>query len=154
MNELDKSVSFRDKILTLEHFIEELPQADCPVRHYFAPGLYAREITIPQGVTLTGAIHKQQNLAILSKGRLLLATEHGPVEISAPCTLPVTVGAKNAALALEESVWTNFFPNPDNITDIDKLVELLTESKACELIGGSENKQLLMSGKEDKWLSE
>jgi hypothetical protein len=28
------------------------------VRHYFAPGLYAREMTIPKGVTVTGSVHK------------------------------------------------------------------------------------------------
>ena len=49
-------------------------------------------------------------------------------------------GAKNAALALEDSVWTNFFATEE--TDQDKLVELLTESKASDLLGGDTNQQL------------
>lgn len=120
-----------------------MPQVDCPVREYFAPGVYAREITLPAGTVLVGAVHKVENLAILSKGRLVLATDNGPIEISAPYTLTVKPGAKNAATALEDSVWTNFLPNPTNETDQEKLVEMFTESKACELLGGSENKQLL-----------
>jgi hypothetical protein len=48
---------------------------------------------------------------------------------------------KNAAYALEDSVWTNFFPTEE--TDTDVLVELLTESKASELLGGKDNKQLI-----------
>ena len=138
-------VFHRDRVDRLEAALLQLPQVDCPVRHYFAPGLYAREITIPAGVVLTGAVHKVENIAILSKGRLMLATEDGPKEVCAPCTLTVKPGAKNAATAIEESVWTNFFSTDE--TDVDKLVELLTESTASELIGGAENKQLCANRK-------
>lgn len=131
----------REKVLVLEAEIEKLPQVDCPVRHHFAPGIYAREITIPKGTVLTGAIHKMQNLAILSAGRLRLVTDDGTVEIAAPHILTVMPGQKNAAYALEDSVWTNFFPTDE--TDPEKLVEILTESRACELIGGCENRQLI-----------
>jgi len=134
------SASMRQKVETLEFELSNVPQVNCPVRHYFAPGLYAREITIPKGTVLTGAVHKTENIAILSKGTLRLVTDDGTVEISAPHVLTVRPGMKNAALALETAVWTNFFPTTE--TDTDKLVELLTESKACDLLGGSENLQL------------
>ena len=134
--------SLREKINRLERAMLSIVQVDCPVRHYFAPGVYAREITIPGGVTLVGAIHKTENIAVLSKGRLVLATEAGPVEISAPHTLTVKPGDKNSATALEDCVWTNFLSNPSNERDIDKLVEIFTESKNSELIGGADNKQL------------
>ena len=135
------NVSMRDKVENLEDSLKNIPQVECPVKHYFAPGIYAREITIKKGTVLTGAIHKTENLAILSCGRLQLVTESGTIEISAPHILTVKPGTKNAAYALEDSVWTNFFPTEE--TDVDKLVELLTESKASELLGGIENKQLV-----------
>jgi hypothetical protein len=90
---------------------------------------------------LTGAVHKIQNLAILSQGKLQLVTDDGTVIISAPHILTVMPGTKNAAYALEDSVWTNFFATDE--TDVDKLVELLSESKASELLGGKDNKQLI-----------
>lgn len=121
----------------------DIPQIDCPVEHYYAPGVWARQITIPKGVVLVGAIHKTDNLAVLSKGTIMLVTNDQPIELTAPYTVMVKAGQKNAALAIEEAVWTNFFPNPDNETDIDKLVEKFSESKACELIGGSTNPQLI-----------
>ena len=133
----------RQQAERIEAELLNLPQAHFPVREYFAPGIYAREITIPAGHVLVGAVHKMANLAILSKGRLALATDNGPIEISAPHILTVSPGAKNTATALEDSVWTNFLPNPTNETDTEKLVEMFTESKACELLGGSQNKQLL-----------
>jgi len=135
------NVSMQDKVENLEEALKNIPQVECPVKHYFAPGIYAREITIKKGTVLTGAIHKTENLAILSCGRLQLVTESGTIEISAPHILTVKPGTKNAAYALEDSVWTNFFPTEE--TDVDKLVELLTESKASELLGGIDNKQLV-----------
>lgn len=133
--------TMRQKVDRLERSMYSMPQAECPVRHYFAPGLYAREITIPKGVTLVGAIHKKQNLAVLSKGRLQIVTDDGTTTIEAPCTVTVPAGAKNCAIAIEEAVWTNFFAT--DTTDVDALVEELTFSKASELLGGAENPQLL-----------
>ena len=135
------NVSMQHKVENLEEALKNVPQVDCPVKHYFAPGMYAREITIKKGTVLTGAIHKTENLVVLSCGRLQLVTESGTIEISAPHILTVKPGTKNAAYALEDSVWTNFFPTEE--TDVDKLVELLTESKASELLGGIDNKQLV-----------
>lgn len=131
----------RSKVERLEALINQIPQIDCPVRHHFAPNMYAREITIPKGTVLTGAVHKTQNLAVLSQGKLQLVTDDGTVEITAPHILTVMPGVKNAAYAIETSVWTNFFPTDE--TDIDILIELLTESKASELLGGKDNKQLI-----------
>jgi hypothetical protein len=137
--------TMREKVETLEKSMYTMEQAECPVRHYFAPGMYAREITIPKGVTLVGAIHKRENLVVLSKGKLQLVTEAGTVIIEAPHTLTCKPGAKNAAFALEDSVWTNFFATDE--TDVDKLVEILTYSKASELLGGKDNPQLLALAK-------
>lgn len=135
----------RARVDRLHAEVDQIPQIDCPVRWFFAPGLCAREITIPAGTVLIGAVHKTQNLAELSKGRMVLATAHGPVEISAPHKLTVLPGDKNSATALEECVWTNYFPNPDNETNTDKLVARLSESQASDLIGGSTNKQLAVN---------
>lgn len=142
--------TMRQKVEKLERSMYSMPQAECPVRHYFAPGVYAREITIPKGVTLVGAIHKTENLCILSKGRLQLVTDGGTVVIDAPATVTCKAGAKNAALALEDAVWTNFLPNPDNETDTDKLVEVFTHSKASELLGGKDNPQLIAFAQRQK----
>lgn len=133
----------REKLATLEAQLLKVPQVDCPVRHYFAPGLYAREINIPAGTVLVGAIHKTENLIVVSKGRLRMVTGDGTQEVAAGDTFTCRAGMKNAAIALEDTRWTNFFANPDNITDTDKLVEVLSESKASDLLGGSTNPQIV-----------
>lgn len=145
MNELTTTAS-REKVERLEEEMTNLPQVDCPVRHYFAPGLFAREITIPKGCVLVGAVHRRDNLAVLSAGKLQIVTDDGTKEISAPMTVSIKAGSKNCAVAVETAVWTNFFPNEDDEQNIDVLVERCTESKASDLLGGATNKQLLTSG--------
>lgn len=130
----------RERVERLQERMLHRPQVDCPVTERFIPGLYAREIRIPAGTVLIGAVHRAESIVVLSAGRLLMVAEDGLVEIAAPHTLVCKPGAKNAAFAIEDAVWTNFFPTTE--TDPRKLVELLTYSTADELLGGSKNPQL------------
>ena len=134
--------SKQQRIDRLEAELIKMPQVDCPIREYFADGIYAREITIPKGVALIGAIHTTHNFAVVNKGILRLATGDGFRDVFAGEMVPVMPGQKNCGYAIEECVWTNFFANPTNEKDSDKLVEMFSEAKASDLIGGSTNKQL------------
>jgi hypothetical protein len=143
----DIVLSAREKVVALEDEIAKLPQVDCPIRHFFAPGLYAREMTIPAGVVLTGAVHKTEHLSTVSAGRIIVDDGTGAKEICAPYTFVSKPGAKRAGLALETTVWTTY--HPTETTDLDQLAEELTESTSAELLGGPRNKQLLMNQKQE-----
>lgn len=134
-------LSARERVERLERILEKAPPVDCPVRHHFAPGLYAREMTIPAGVVLTSAVHKTEHLCTVSAGRILVYMDNGPVEIVAPYTFVSKPGAKRAGYALETTVWTTY--HATTTTDLDALCEELTESTSAELLGGSKNRQLL-----------
>lgn len=133
----------RDRVFRLEAEVRKLPQVDCPVRNIFAPGIYAREMTIPKGVTATGAVHKTEHLSIITSGHCLLTTDDGVKELRAGALSVTKPGMKRAIFAIEDTVMITIHPNVDNEKDVSKLVEILTESKASELLGGSENRQLL-----------
>lgn len=90
-------------------------------KHYFANGLYAREITIPKGVLLTGMIHKTEHLCVLSKGKVSVYTDDGMKTIEASTVVHSSPGIKRVLFAHEDSVWINFHHNPTNETDIDKI---------------------------------
>lgn len=134
-------MTMREKVERLEASMIGHEPIECPIRHIFASGIYAREMTVPAGVTLTGAVHKTCHLSILSKGRVVVATEDGVIELAAPSTLVAQPGAKRAIHALEETVWTTI--HATETTDLDDLVSELTESTAAQLQGGSENRQQL-----------
>lgn len=108
--------------------------ADCPVRNLFLPGEMRREMTIPAGVVLTGAVHRDRHLNIVSRGRIVVWTEEGMREIVGPCEFWSEPNTKRAGYALEETVWTTVHPNPDDETDIVVLCERYTTSKYTDLM--------------------
>lgn len=142
----------REKVEQLEDMLQAYDPAILPIKHHFADGIYAREMFIPAGAVLTGAVHKTNHMCILSAGHVRVATDEGPIDLVAPATLIAKPGAKRAIFALEDSVWTNI--HATNETDLDKIVEEVTESTAAELQGGSANKQQLAHAERELvWLS-
>ena len=108
-----------EAIEALEAQMKEMPQLDIKEKHYFSKGVYAREITIPKGATLTGKVHKFENLNIISKGKIVITTDEGTQILEAPCTLVSPPGTKRAGHALEETVWTTIHGTDE--TDLKKL---------------------------------
>lgn len=92
---------------------------NCPVRHIFAPGAYAREMLIPAGTIIIGKIHKHAHLNFITKGRARVVTEFGPTEITAPHTFVSQPGTKRVVHALEDTLWTTV--HPTNETDLAKI---------------------------------
>lgn len=85
---------------SLRHFFVE------PVEE-FGCGLYTRELTVPAGLTFTGALHRHAHMVFLLKGELLVISESGKKHIKAPHTWSAPAGTKRAFLALEDSILTN-----------------------------------------------
>lgn len=95
---------------------------DGMLRHYFADGLYAREITIPAGMLLVGKIHRTRHICVVSKGDITVVTEEGMMRLRAPATIISPPGTKRAVYTHEETVWTVFHPTEE--TDLDKIEEM------------------------------
>ena len=101
----------RDRMIALEYAIEtELVPAECLETHYFAHGIYTRELFIPAGTVLTGKIHRHSCVNILAKGAMRVETDEGSYTITAPHTFTSGPGVKKAGFALEDSIWINVHP--------------------------------------------
>lgn len=114
---------FRAGVKALEGEMFQLPQVEIGPVHYFAEGLYAREITIPKGVLLTGKVHKYSHLNIISKGIIDVMTEDGPVRLTAPCTIVSQPNTKRVGYAIEETVWTTIHATEE--TEIENIESAL-----------------------------
>lgn len=114
----------REKVLSLEDKMRErADQIHIEPVHYFADGLYAREITIPKGTLLTGKIHLFEHINIISKGDISVLTEEGVKRIKAPATLVSRPGIKRVGFAHEDTVWTTIHACDE--TDPEKAEKLL-----------------------------
>lgn len=123
-------VPTRAEILRLEHALTKFEQLEIKTTHYFAEGLYAREIFIPAGTILTGKIHKSEHLNIVSQGRIAVWTEDGMKEVAAPFTMVSRPGTKRVGYALEDTVWTTIHATHER--DLEKLEAELIELPALE----------------------
>lgn len=123
----------RRKILFLENEMRKHPQVEIQPVHYFAKGLYAREIYIPKGTLLIGKIHKSEHLNIISKGDISVVTEFGTKRIVAPFTMVSQPGTKRVGYANEDTVWTTIHATEE--TDMEKIErELIAENYEVDSI--------------------
>lgn len=136
------SVGIRAKTFQAEAIMKTMPDARhlTKLYHHFAPGLYARELHIPAGMTLTGQIHKFKNLNILSKGTMLVSTEEGVKEVSASFIVVSPAGTKRIAHAVTDCVWTTILATDE--TDIPTIEKLFTTNDENEWLDFSGENQL------------
>ena len=105
----------------LTRTVMKLPQADCPVAHYFGPGVYLRQVTFPAGIFAIGHKQKFEQLNIFVSGRVAMVQPDGTLqELAAPMIFTGPPGQK-MGIILEQVTWLNAYPNPDDCRDIDEL---------------------------------
>lgn len=123
MNEILKVENItptRANIIALEQAVLELPQINLAVltKHYFAGGMYARELFMPKGSCITGKIHLKEHLVHISFGELTVVTETQKIHLVGPCTFAGTPGEKRALHIHEHTLWTTFW-----VTDLTTVEE-------------------------------
>ena len=125
----------REIILGLEEALIEIADGDIVIgngkevvyhdkfryKHTFADGIYVREMFIPKGEAVIGAIHKHLHVWILLSGRIRVATEDSVEEYEAPCTVLSSPGIKRVIYAIKDSILTNVHKNPSDTQDIKQL---------------------------------
>ena len=119
-------LELRAKIVAFEDVLKTMPQIDIPVEHFFAPGVYVRQIRIPKDTWMTGSIYKESSVHTVLKGKMAVVTDRGMKTVEAPCTFVSPPNVKRAGYAYEDTIWQAAFPNPDNETDPDKIMAKIT----------------------------
>jgi len=122
------NLSLQASIYNVQEAMLQLPQVECEVFHHFADGVYARELHIPAGVCLTGALHLTNHFFSVSKGECYSVTHEGREHHVAPYLGQTYPNTKRVIYAVTDTVWTTF--HPTNETDVDKI--------AAEILGDSE----------------
>ena len=111
----------RKSVERLEAHLLQFPEVEIETEHRFVPGLYIRQITIPAGVTCTGAPCRFQHFSVMVRGKIHTLVDGSMRVIEGYHEWIAPAGVKRVGLALEETVWFCVYPNPDDERDLNVL---------------------------------
>jgi hypothetical protein len=128
----------RSAIYNLEDFLHSCPdeakiETDPLIEHFFAPGVYVRQMKIPKDMVVVGKIHKTRHVSIISCGHVTVTTESGMEDIHGPHTFINEPGDKRAVYAHEDTIWTTVHPTCE--TDLAKIEREVIANDYMELEG-------------------
>ena len=109
----------REQIVRLQEAM--LPQ-QCeqpPPTHFFAPGMYLRELTVPAGMLLVGKTHKHAHFLVVTKGRAEVLSEFGRTVVEPGHIAVSQAGVKRVVLALEDTQFITVHLNPSDTQDLE-----------------------------------
>jgi len=130
----------RELIEQMQSVMAKMPQAELPTNHYFADGMYCREMIWPAGVTVVGKVHKKDHLFVLLKGEATFSTDDGMKRVKAPCVIVGRSNGKRVGYAHEDSICLNIHRTDSR--DLDEIELELIEPDEQALFDAS-NKQIL-----------
>lgn len=124
----DKELKLVAGVHALEECMLDMPEEDHidlynAAVHHFAPGVYMRELTLPEGSVCTGRIHKTTFLNVIAQGSVAVSSVDGTVIYSAPCVFTTHPGVKRAVFAIEDTVWMGIWGTDE--TDLEKLEDMI-----------------------------
>lgn len=120
--------SDREAVARLAATIERIGGLSLEPVHRFADGIYAREMTIPEGSLIISHVHRERHLCVCSKGRIVVFTVGGGTRVvTAPATVVSEPGTQRVGFALEDTVWTSFHGTSE--TDLGVLESTLYDKQ-------------------------
>lgn len=99
----------------------EAEEVECPVEHYFAPGMYTRKCSIPAGSVVIGKMHRHQHPTFLMQGTVAINTDRGMELIHGPHIWISQTNAKRILRTVTDCVFATVHLNPDDTTDLEAI---------------------------------
>jgi hypothetical protein len=119
----------KESISEIIGVLEQCEQPEMPLTHRFSPGIYCREVFMPAapggGTYVVGHVHKTRHQNIVLTGRALVTIDGVTEEIVAPFVFESDAGAQKLLHIVEDMRWMTVHANPDNITDIPTLENMI-----------------------------
>ncbi|MHB8414002.1 MAG: hypothetical protein ACYDB1_01210 [Acidiferrobacteraceae bacterium] len=126
---------WKEKVALVGRRLSEFPQTEMPLKHYFAPHVYIREIFMPARTIVIGKIHKTEHFNIIQKGKVTLVSEDGSrTTLEGPCTFVSKPGVQKVLYIHEDTVWSTVH-STDTREPAELELELVEPDAAYTLLG-------------------
>lgn len=117
----------------IRYFVDALKEDDgnlgkdpFPLKTELKDGFYTREVFIPAGHLLAGAIHRADSFVMMKSGKLIVAAAGESKTLTGPCMFMSAKGKQKIGYAVEDTVWVDIH-RTDAKTIEDADAELFTE---------------------------
>ena len=127
------AIPSREQIEALQSELLKLPQVEPVTKHYFADGMYCREVFRVAGTLIVGKVHKKEHFFVVVSGEMTLWTEEGMKRVSAPFVWVSRPGTKRVTLAHEDSIAITV--HQVNSRDIEAIEAELVEDEPASAYG-------------------
>lgn len=108
----------REKIQRLQQSMLAIESRQPDPTHFFAPGMYLRELTVPQGMLMVGKIHKHEHFLLVLKGKAEVISEFGRTIVEAGHISISPAGVKRIVLAIEDTQFVTVHVNKNDSQDL------------------------------------
>lgn len=119
------NLALQENIYQAQDLLLSMPQVDCKVYHHFSDGLYARELHIPAGVCVGGALHKTRHMFVVQSGRCTFVSHEGKQDIEGPYMGETLPGTKRIIYAHTDTIMIGF--HVTDLTDVDEIGRQILE---------------------------
>lgn len=120
----------REAVQRVQAALENLPQIETGLEHYFAGGMYGRRCFIRADSIVVGKIHRHEHFVLLIKGSVTINTDRGMERISAPHVWVSPPGAKRVLYTHEDCEFFTTHLNHDNVRDLEVIEAQVIEPEA------------------------
>jgi len=145
MSEIATNISNRIDQLEAA-LIADFPEVDCKLHHEFTPGLYTREIFMPEDTLVVSRIHKTRHPYIILAGVVHVKINDGEWQrIEAPYRGITEPGTRRVLYIEENTAWVTFHATdvmPENdsyealIEAVEKVDEQILEQHVNPILDG------------------
>lgn len=132
----------RAQITELQELLAQYPQVELTPAHYFAAGMYGRELFIPAETVVVGKIHRHEHLVMLMQGEATIYTDEGMERIIGPKVWTSSPGTKRALFTHTPCTFFTVHLNPTDTQDLIAIEADVIEPEANPLLGGPFAKEL------------
>ena len=132
---------------------------EMPLTHIFTPGLYTRTIFMPAGSLVMSMTHNTRHPFIITTGEVDVISPEGSFTHIAPYMGITQPGTKRLLHVKQDTTWTTFHVNKDNLTDPDQIVEIISDklhnpllninSDSCKAWSKNVSKSLIVNAIDD-----
>jgi hypothetical protein len=102
----DDSIPYRERIMTIEKRLMELPDVEMRLEHSFNGGVYLRTLYAPKNTLMTSYIYRLDHQCIISSGVVSYRDETMGGKIIGPYIFRAFAGSKRCVYVHEDMVWT------------------------------------------------